>query len=187
MIEPRYDAGDLNQCLESLREGKRILLPTETGWALCTSAGNSDATNILRQIATENKSQPLTVLVHNEASIEHLAANIPDVAWDLLEVSDRPITLELNAGQNIPLAALSETGEIALRICRERFFRDLITRLRSPLICSAIKEFTSYLDIPEAWKADAAYASTYQREHPTPFQKEYRIKLGTGGVVRILK
>jgi L-threonylcarbamoyladenylate synthase len=187
MDDIRYEADDLKLCLQHLREGKRILLATETGWALCASSLEAEAIGALRKVSVENSAQPLTVLVSNEAVIERIAEEVPEVAWDLLEVSDRPLTLVLDNGKNIPVPAMADTGEIAIRVCRERFYQDLITRLKAPLVCSAIAGFASLQEIPATWKKDAGYTSTYKGNSAVPFRKEYRIKLGRGGLVSILK
>lgn len=186
MDDIRYDADDLKKCLTLLQEGNCILLPTETGWALCASSQVPAGVQTLRNLAMESGAQPLTVLVSDEGSIERLATDIPEVAWELLEVSDRPLTLILDQGRNIPLHALSDSGEIALRLVKERFFRDLIARLKAPLICSAIAPFPTPEAVPGKWKSDAVYTSSYKRSQGLPFPKEYRIKLGRGGLVHII-
>lgn len=72
------------------------------------------------------------VLVARAVDIERYAA-IPDAGWDLLDLTDDPISLRLEVIK--ALEGLVEVGDyLNFRVCQEQRLFHLITRMRTPLL-----------------------------------------------------
>ena len=108
-----------------LRQGQLIALADETGWSVVADPVNDTAVKKLLTLRTLMPSglQP-TVLIQNADQVGLYVAKIPDVAYDLVEFAEIPLTVIYDQGKNLSAllwqsaetgAAGQPTGEVAVR------------------------------------------------------------------------
>lgn len=84
---------DIRAAIAVLRRGGVILYPTDTVWGLGCDATCAEAVRRIFNIKHRADAKALITLVGSEGQLERTAAGIPDVAWQLIEFSDKPLTI----------------------------------------------------------------------------------------------
>ncbi|WP_080057296.1 L-threonylcarbamoyladenylate synthase [Spirosoma aerolatum] len=87
-----------------LRQGKLIALADETGWSLAVDPVNDAAVAQLLSLANRIPAglQP-TVLIQNADQLGLYVLKLPDIAFDLVEFAENPLTVVYDQGKNISL------------------------------------------------------------------------------------
>ena len=89
-------AEDIQTAVETLRQGGLILYPTDTIWGIGCDATNEDAVKRVFALKQRSDSKALICLVDNANRLPRYIRNMPDVAWDLMEYTEKPLTLILD-------------------------------------------------------------------------------------------
>ena len=82
---------DIHNCLDILRSGGLILYPTDTVWGIGCDASNPDAIQKIFDLKGRSSSKALIVLVGSDVMLERTVVNMPDIAWDLIETTNKPL------------------------------------------------------------------------------------------------
>jgi L-threonylcarbamoyladenylate synthase len=128
---------DIKESLKTLRQGGIILYPTDTIWGLGCDPTNEAAVNKIFKIKSRDENKSLIILVDGLSMIERYVNNIPEIIYELTEVSDAPLTIIYHAGKNLAKGVCSEDDSIAIRICRDEFCSELISRFRKPIVSTS--------------------------------------------------
>jgi len=88
-----YDKADLDEAVETLRRGGIILYPTDTVWGIGCDATNEEAVRRIYELKRRKDSKSMLVLVAETYEVERLVSEVPEVAYDLMELAVRPITI----------------------------------------------------------------------------------------------
>lgn len=131
------DRDDVNQALEVLKNGGLILYPTDTIWGIGCDATNPDAVEKVFQLKGRAKEKSMIVLLHNENQLASYVTEIPEVAYQLIEYAEKPLTIVYSAAKNIAANAIAEDGSIGIRIVKHPFCQQLLQRFRKPLISTS--------------------------------------------------
>lgn len=83
----------VDETLKVLKEGGIILYPTDTIWGLGCDATNPEAVAKIYEIKHRSDSKALVLLASDMDMICRFVKVIPDIAVQLVEVNDRPMTL----------------------------------------------------------------------------------------------
>ena len=98
---PKEFKDDIREAVNVMRRGGIILYPTDTIWGLGCDATNEDAVRRIFEIKRREDSKALISLVDSEAKIQFYVREIPDVAWDLIEMSNKPLTVIYDGARNL--------------------------------------------------------------------------------------
>jgi L-threonylcarbamoyladenylate synthase len=128
---------DLKQSLDVLKSGGIILYPTDTIWGLGCDATNREAVEKIFAIKAREEGKSLIVLVNGMVMLERYVKEVPRIAYELTEVSDTPLTIIYPEGKNFAEGVCSSDGSVGIRICREEFCNELISRFRKPIVSTS--------------------------------------------------
>ena len=96
---------DLNQevanALEVLQNGGIILYPTDTVWGIGCDASNEKAVAKIYELKKRAETKSMIVLVNGEKLMHNTFKEIPEVAWQIMDLSEKPTTLVLDKPQNV--------------------------------------------------------------------------------------
>ena len=154
---------DIKHAVETMRGGGVILYPTDTIWGLGCDATNPEAVAKIYAIKQREDAKALISLVDSEAKIDFYVPDVPDVAWQLLEVAERPLTIIYDNVRNLAPNLMAEDGSAALRITREEFSRELCQRAPRPTSADSRHRAafrTSVLSCSRRWTMFAPRAAT---------------------------
>lgn len=131
---------DIRAAVNVLRSGGVILYPTDTVWGLGCDARNAAAVAKVFAVKQRQDSKALITLVGSMAQLENTVETVPEVAYDLLRCSDRPITIVYDAparGAHLADALLAPDGSIGVRITNEPFSAALCRSFGAPLVSTS--------------------------------------------------
>jgi L-threonylcarbamoyladenylate synthase len=183
---------DIENSLMVLHEGGVILYPTDTVWGLGCDATNNEAVKRIFRIKSRNDNKSLIVLVNSEAMLDRYVKKIPEIALNLIEVSDKPITIIYPDAKNLASEIPAEDGSVGIRICLDDFCDELIRRFRKPIVSTSANisgesSPTHFMKISEKIIQAVDYTVEYKRDdrqkhHPSPV-----IKIEQNGVIKIIR
>lgn len=120
-----------------LAEGKTILYPTDTIAGLGCDATSDSAVRKVMEIKKREAEKSFIILVNSDAMLNKYVPDVPAIAWDLIDVTDKPLSIVYPKGQNISSLAMGLNGSIAVRMVKEGFCNQLIQRFGKPLISTS--------------------------------------------------
>lgn len=121
---------ELNKAVEALKEGKTILYPTDTVWGLGCDVKNEEAISKIRTLKGSAKDKSLIILVADTDQLFNYVVKIPDLAWDLIEYSEKPVTIIYPEGKNVADSLKGPDGSLAVRVVRDEFCRQMLRKSR---------------------------------------------------------
>jgi L-threonylcarbamoyladenylate synthase len=183
---------DLIKALEVLRNGGVILYPTDTVWGLGCDATNEEAVERIYRIKRRTDKKSMLVLMENPALLERYAGKVPEVAYDLVEITVTPLTIIYPKGKNLAANLLADDGSIGIRFTKESFSRELIYRFRKPVVSTSANISgqsapAGFDEISDEIISAVDYAVNYRRDDQTPSRPSSIIKLGSGGEIEIIR
>jgi L-threonylcarbamoyladenylate synthase len=141
-------------------------------------------------LRTDSKS--LLILVDSETMLERYASQIPEIAFELINVSDCPLTIIYPRAKNLAPSILSEDGSVGIRICNDKFCNELIRRFRKPIVSTSANisgEPTPsfYAEVHDNIIQAVDYVVDYKREDRQKNLPSPVIKIEVNGVIKIIR
>ena len=103
---------DVRAAVDTLRRGGVILYPTDTVWGIGCDATNEAAVKRVFEIKRRADSKALIALVDSLAMLERTVDNVPEVAYQLIEASDRPATIVYDRGVGVAPEMIAADGSL---------------------------------------------------------------------------
>ncbi len=183
---------DLAAALKVLRAGGVILYPTDTVWGLGCDATNSQAVRRIYEIKQRAENKSLIILVNSPAMLERYVYYPPEVALELAELSEKPLTVVYDRGRSLAEGVASADGSVAVRVCSEPFCDALIDALRKPLVSTSANISGSsapaiFDEISEEMKAAVDYVCLWRQDDRSRARPSSVIKVSGNGVVKIIR
>lgn len=183
---------DIKKALEVLKSGGVILYPTDTIWGLGCDATNPEAVQKIYKIKKREDSKSMLVLMENPALLERYVDEVPEVAWDLVEISTTPLTVIYPGAKNLAANLIAGDGSVGIRFTKEDFTTRLLQRFRRPIVSTSAnisgeKAPAFFDEISEDIKEQADYIVEFRQDDVIPSKPSSIIKLGPGGQIDIIR
>lgn len=183
---------DIKKACEVLQAGGLILYPTDTIWGIGCDATNEKAVQRVYELKKRIDNKAMLVLIDSAAKLESYVSEVPAIAWDLIEVSDKPLTIIFSDAKNLAASLLGEDGSVGIRVTQEAFSRNLCQRFRKPLVSTSAnisgEPFPScFSEISEEIKKGVDYIVQYRQEDVREAQPSGILKLSAGGLIQIIR
>lgn len=140
---------EIQKALSVLRSGGIILCPTDTVWGLSCDATNKDAVEKIYKIKERDPSKSLILLIDDEKFLNKYLKEVPSLAWDLLEITENPLTIIYDDARNLAPNAIASDGSVAIRVCKDEFCKKLIHKFGRPIVSTSAN--LSGEDTPECF------------------------------------
>lgn len=183
---------DIKESLNTLRNGGVILYPTDTVWGLGCDATNQSAVDKIYKIKMREEGKSLLLLVSSEQMIDRYVNEIPEIAFQLNEVTDTPLTIIYPGGKNLASGVCADDGSVGIRICKDEFCSELINRLRKPIV-STSANFSgkpapgNFDEIDESLIEKVDYVVNYRQDDRHKHTASPVIKIGSNGTIQIIR
>jgi L-threonylcarbamoyladenylate synthase len=183
---------DIENSLKVLHNGGVILYPTDTVWGLGCDATDNDAVERIFRIKSRSDKKNLIILVNSEAMVERYVRDIPEIARELIEVSEEPITIIYPEAKNLASAIPAEDGSVGIRVCTDKFCNELIGRFRKPIISTSANisgepSPSYFFEISEKILQSVDYTVEHKREDRQKHRPSPVIKVEHNGVIKIIR
>jgi L-threonylcarbamoyladenylate synthase len=182
----------INEACDVLRRGGVILYPTDTVWGLGCDATNSEAVRRIYEIKQRSEAKAMLVLTDAAARVDYYFDRVPEIAWDLWEVTDKPLTLILPRARHLAPELMAEDGSVGIRITSEPVSKSICARLKLPLVSTSANisghpTARTFADIEEEVKQAVDYIVPLRQEETSLPAPSGIIKLGDGGLVEVIR
>ena len=183
---------DIRRAVEVMNQGGVILYPTDTIWGLGCDATNPEAVRRIYEIKQRTDAKALISLVDSETKVQFYVKEVPEVAWDVMELSEKPMTVVFDGGRNLAPNLLAEDGSVAIRITKEAFSKQLCMRMKRAVVSTSANISGQpaprcFSEISEEIKKAVDYICTSRQDEPPTQTASSIIKLGAGGEVTIIR
>ncbi len=128
---------EVNSALEVLKNGGLILYPTDTIWGIGCDATNAEAVDRIFKLKGRDIEKSMIILLDNENKLQSYVSQVPEVAYDLIEYTERPLTIIYSGAKNLAPNVVHKDGSIGIRIVKHDFCQQLIQRFRKPIISTS--------------------------------------------------
>lgn len=149
---------EIQKALEVLRNGGVILYPTDTVWGIGCDATDPEAVAKVYAIKDREDSKSLVLLASDMDMICRYVREVPEMAIQLVEVNDKPMTIIYPGavvgpspvasgadGRTLPKAdrrclafnTVAEDGTVGIRIPMMDFCQQLVAKLGRPLVSTS--------------------------------------------------
>lgn len=183
---------DLESCLRTLRDGGLILYPTDTIWGIGCDATSDEAVRRVYALKQRADHKAMLTLVDSTSRIGSYVDTIPDIAWDLVELSERPLTIIYPRARNLAPSLLGPDGSIGIRVTRERFTHALCERFRRPIVSTSANlsghpSPKCFNEISDEVIRGVDYVVHYRRTDLTPARPSGILLLGADGTIKVIR
>lgn len=183
---------EIKKACQVMREGGVILYPTDTIWGIGCDATNEEAVRRVYEIKRRADSKAMLVLVDSAVKVDFYVQDVPEVAWDLIELADKPLTIIYSGARNLAPNLLAEDGSVGIRVTGEVFSKRLCQQFRKAIVSTSANVSgqpspQNFSEISEEIKAAVDYIVDYRREETTQAKPSSIIKLDKGGVIKIIR
>jgi len=183
---------DIKKACEVLQKGGLILYPTDTIWGIGCDATNEEAVRKVYALKQRIDNKSMLVLIDSSAKLEAYVSDVPEVAWELIDVADKPLTIIYSNAKNLATNLLGEDGSVGIRITNEEFSRRLCERFRKPLVSTSAnisgEPFpANFKEVSDKIKNGIDYIVEYRQDDLSEAQPSGIIKLGAGGLIRVIR
>lgn len=194
---------EIQKALEVLRKGGTILYPTDTVWGIGCDATDPEAVAKIYEIKRREDSKSLVLLASDMDMICRYVKEIPEMAVQLVEVNDKPMTIIYpgavagtqsdKASRNcLAYNTVAEDGTVGIRVPMMEFCQQLVSRFGRPIVSTSANisgEATpkKYAEISQEIKDAVDHVVDPSLEKGSTGQSSSIIKVGLDYSIEIIR
>ena len=183
---------DIRKACEVMEKGGVILYPTDTIWGIGCDATNEEAVKRIFEIKHRADSKAMLILIDTAAKLNYYVKDVSDVAWDLIDLADKPMTIIYHGARNLAPNLLAEDGSVGIRVTNESFSKQLCQRFRKAIVSTSANisgnpSPANFSEISEEIKQAVDYIVENRRDEKTEAKPSSIIKLSAKGEIKIIR
>ncbi|KLT66439.1 L-threonylcarbamoyladenylate synthase [Pedobacter sp. BMA] len=183
---------EINKALEVLKAGGVILYPTDTIWGLGCDATNAQAVEKILKIKNRPAEKSMIVLLDVDSKLQSYVTEIPEVAYDLIEYAENPLTIIFSGAKNIAENVINQDGSVGIRIVKHDFCTPLINRFRKPIVSTSANISGQpspkfFDDINQDLIDQVDYVVNFEQENRNVRKPSTIMKLSPGGQFEFIR
>lgn len=181
----------MEKLLETLKSGGTILYPTDTIWGIGCDATNVQAIQKIFDIKKRDENKSFIILVETVKRLQDLV-DVPEVAWDIIDLSEKPVTIIYEKAEGLPKELLAEDGSIGIRLIKDDFCKRLIAKMNRPLVSTSAnfsgeKSPMKFSDISAEIKNAVDFVVDDPEDKISQFAGSSIIKVWKDGRIKIIR
>lgn len=126
----------LNRIIERSKLGEVFLYPTDTTFGIGCDVKNVDGLKKIQTLKNRSDSKSFVILVDSVRMLQSIV-DVPVLAWDLMDLSEKPITIVYDNPRGMPSELIAPDNTIAIRLTEDMFCKKLISKLNSPIVSTS--------------------------------------------------
>ena len=128
---------EVHKAFEIIKEGGIILYPTDTVWGIGCDATNPEAVAKIYQLKQREETKSMIVLMNGEKMIYNVFKEVPEVAWQIIDLSEKPTTIILDQPRNVATNLIASDNTLGIRLVKEPFCFKLMEKMKNPLVSTS--------------------------------------------------
>ncbi len=182
---------EINNCIKELQNGNLILYPTDTVWGIGCDATNENAVKKVYELKKREDSKALICLVAHQAMLERHVAMVPDAAYDIMDLAEKPTTIVFDEPKGVAKNLIADDNTLAIRVASDKFCQYLINNFGRPIVSTSANisgEPTprQFKEISEEILKGVDYVVNLQDKNQNPSPSSI-IKLSNDGQVKVIR
>ena len=191
-MEKRFEPDDLKNAVETMKNGGIILYPTDTVWGIGCDARNDDAVRRIFSLKQRDDSKSMLVLLDAPGKLQGYVEQIPDMAWQLMEYSARPLTIIYPGARGVAPSLIAADGSLGIRVTNDMFCRQLCAKLHAPVVSTSAnisgqKAATTFSTIDHEIIDGVDYVVRYRRDDTAQAAPSSIIKLEVNNEFKLIR
>ena len=183
---------DLKKTLDTLYNGGIILYPTDTIWGIGCDATNEKAVQKIYAIKKRADNKSMLVLINDANRIPSYLEEMPDIAWDLIDLSEKPLTIIYPKAKNLATNLVAKDKTIGIRVTKDPFCNTLIKKFKRPIVSTSANIAGqdapgNFQEITNEIKNAVDYIVQHRQNEKTKSSPSGIIQLGLGGQIKIIR
>lgn len=128
---------ELEAALDTLKRGGLILYPTDTVWGIGCDATDEKAVERIYTLKRSVNKHSMLVLCRDADMIVRYVDKAPGIAFEVMEMADKPLTLILEGAVGVAPNLIPEEGTLGVRVPDHEFCRQLLRRFGKPIVSTS--------------------------------------------------
>jgi L-threonylcarbamoyladenylate synthase len=183
---------EIENIIKVLKSGGIILYPTDTIWGIGCDATNSTAVKKIYGLKDRDISKNMLILIDSINKLSIYSDFIPDIAIELIQLSESPLTIIYPEGKNVAPELLAEDGSIGIRVTNELFTKELISKYKNPLVATSANFSNeryplNFSEINQLIINSVDYVVNFGQSVKTSGKPSGIIKFYTSGEIKVLR
>ncbi len=183
---------EIKDTLNVLFNGGIILYPTDTIWGIGCDATNSEAVKRIYEIKKRVDSKSMLILINDANRIPSYIEEMPDVAWDLIDLADKPLTIIYPGAKNLARNLIAADKTVGIRVTNDPFCKTLIQKFKRPIVSTSANISGSpapanFTEISNDIKKQVDYIVKHRQNEKEKAKASNIIQLGVGGQVKVVR
>src|ERR1700744_4902825 len=112
---------EVAKALKVIKDGGIILYPTDTIWGIGCDATNTEAVKKIYQLKQRDEAKSMIILLDTDNKLQSYVQDVPEIAYDLIQYAENPLTLVMPGAKNISPALINADGSIGIRVTSNQF------------------------------------------------------------------
>lgn len=183
---------EVNMAFEVLKDGGLILYPTDTIWGIGCDATNAQAVEKVFKLKGRSEEKSLIVLLDTVNKLQSYVNDVPEIAYDLIEYSENPLTIIYSGAKNLAPNAIAKDGSIGIRVVKHTFCEHLLQRFRKPIISTSANlsgqpSPACFNDISEEIIKGVDFVVNWEQDDTSVRKSSTIMKLEPGGLFSFIR
>ncbi|GHT23797.1 threonylcarbamoyl-AMP synthase [Bacteroidia bacterium] len=183
---------DIQQAVSVLKTGGVLLYPTDTVWGLGCDATDPQAIDRIYSIKKRAAKHSMLVLAADMRMLQTYVPQIPDVALQLLEYADKPMSIIYPDAVRLPDNLVADDASIGIRLPSDPFCCDLIRAFGKPIVSTSANISgepapACFAQISNAVKQSVDYIVQWRQNDRQPTAASSIIKVEKDNSFRIIR
>jgi len=183
---------EIKQTSGILSQGGIILYPTDTIWGIGCDATLSAAVDKLYRIKNRKDSKAMLVLVDSMKMLEKYIELVPDIATEILSVSNKPLTIIYPGATGMAENLLHSDGSVGIRITSDPFCLGLLQYFGKPIVSTSANIASHpppqyFAQIDEAILGTVDYTVDWRRDDRSKRKPSGILKVGLQGQIEVIR
>ena len=180
-----------DKIINILKDNGIILYPTDTIWGIGCDATTPIAIKKIFNLKKRHKQKSLIILVESEKRLQEIV-DVPEMAWEIIDISEKPVTIVYDNPKGLPKELLAEDGSIGIRLVKDDFCKKLICKLNRPIVStsanlSGTPSPRKFSDIAKEIKDNVDFIVEDPTNRISQWENSSVIKIGIDNTIKILR
>jgi len=180
------------EAVNHFKKGETVLYPSDTIWGLGCDARNEKAVDKLFQLKQRPENKSFIVLISKIEQLTEYVVEIPELAWNLVEFAEKPLTVIYPKGKNLAPNLMGADGSIAIRLVKDEFCKGLVHRMERGIVSTSANlsgqpSPANYAEISPEIIANVDYILKNPKGENLTTQPSQIVKLGLYGEFEFLR
>ncbi|MDQ2864149.1 MAG: L-threonylcarbamoyladenylate synthase [Bacteroidota bacterium] len=183
---------DITESLNVLNNGGIILYPTDTIWGIGCDATNAASVKKIYQLKKREEKKSMIILLAYEDDLKNYILHPSEKIIDFLSNQTKPTTAIFQDAINLPDVLVNPDGSIAIRIIKDDFCRELISRFKKPIVSTSANISGSeppenYLNVSAEIKSGVDYIVQHRQNEMKTFEPSAIIRLNDSNEIEKIR